>query len=122
VAGVSAARPLDASARWAETLRGGGRAREDALLRLRAQWLPEGECRSTERRLNGQSGRGGDFIVGMVVLAFIVLVAPLSYFFGVDSRRIDDRGWLAGPRSEPDRQPTLGGQHDRHTLAKPVTA
>jgi hypothetical protein len=37
--------------------------------------------------------------VGMVVLAFIVVVGPLSYFLGVDSRRIDDRGWFAAPRS-----------------------
>ena len=34
--GLSAARPLDASARWADALRAGGRAREDAVFRLRA--------------------------------------------------------------------------------------
>jgi hypothetical protein len=35
---------------------------------------------------------------GIGVLAFIVLMAPLAYFYGVDSRRISDRGWMAAPR------------------------
>ncbi len=34
----------------------------------------------------------------VLVLAFLVLIGPLSYFFGVDSRRVSDRGWVAGPR------------------------
>jgi len=34
----------------------------------------------------------------LLVISFIVLVGPLSYFFGVDSRRPDDRGWLTTPR------------------------
>jgi hypothetical protein len=29
----------------------------------------------------------------------IVLIGPLAYFFGADSRRIGDRGWFAAPRS-----------------------
>jgi hypothetical protein len=37
-------------------------------------------------------------MTGLLVVAFLVLVGPLSYFFGVDSRRIDDRGWFAGSR------------------------
>jgi hypothetical protein len=37
-------------------------------------------------------------MTGLLVVAFLVLVGPLSYFYGVDSRRIDDRGWLAGSR------------------------
>jgi hypothetical protein len=34
----------------------------------------------------------------LLVLFFIVLVGPLSYFFGVDSRRMTDRGWFGSPR------------------------
>lgn len=37
-------------------------------------------------------------MTGFFVLAFIVLIAPLSYFYGVDSRRLSDRGWMADPR------------------------
>jgi hypothetical protein len=37
-------------------------------------------------------------LFGYLVIAFIVVVAPLSYYFGVDSRRIEDRGWVAAPR------------------------
>ncbi len=40
------------------------------------------------------------------VLAFIALIAPLSYFYGVDSRLLKDRGWVAEPRREGgDRSP-----------------
>jgi hypothetical protein len=34
-----------------------------------------------------------------VFLGLIALIGPLSYFLGADSRRIDDRGWFAAPRS-----------------------
>jgi hypothetical protein len=34
----------------------------------------------------------------VLMLAFLVLIGPLSYFFGVDSRRVSDRGWVAAPR------------------------
>jgi hypothetical protein len=34
----------------------------------------------------------------VLMLAFLVLIGPLSYFFGVDSRRASDRGWVAAPR------------------------
>jgi hypothetical protein len=37
-------------------------------------------------------------MVGIVVLAFLALIGPLAYFYGVDSRRLRDRGWMAGPR------------------------
>jgi hypothetical protein len=30
----------------------------------------------------------------ILILAFLVLVGPLSYFFGVDSRRSTDCGWV----------------------------
>ena len=43
--------------------------------------------------------------MGTVILAFIVLVGPLSYFLGVDSRRIEDRGWFAAPRREREARP-----------------
>jgi len=46
-------------------------------------------------------------MAGIAVLAFLVLIGPLAYFYGVDSRRIADRGWFGGPRREPgelDRQ------------------
>ncbi len=33
-----------------------------------------------------------------LLLAFIVLMAPLSYLFGADSRLQSDRGWVAGSR------------------------
>jgi hypothetical protein len=37
--------------------------------------------------------------VGTILLSLIVLIGPLAYFFGADSRRIEDRGWFAAPRS-----------------------
>ena len=40
-----------------------------------------------------------------LILAFLVLVGPLSYFFGVDSRRTSDRGWVGAARSSPERKP-----------------
>ena len=33
-----------------------------------------------------------------IVLAFLLVVAPLSYVFGADSRLVGDRGWF------PDRR------------------
>jgi hypothetical protein len=35
----------------------------------------------------------------MILLAFIVLVGPLAYFFGVDSRVVDERGWWPAGRA-----------------------
>jgi hypothetical protein len=37
-------------------------------------------------------------MAGYFVLAFIALIGPLSYFYGVDSRRFKDRGWVAAKR------------------------
>ena len=37
-------------------------------------------------------------MVEIVILAFLVLIGPLAYLYGVDSRRIADRGWMAGVR------------------------
>ena len=34
----------------------------------------------------------------LLVLSFIVVIAPLAYWFGVDSRFPNDRGWIAGRR------------------------
>jgi hypothetical protein len=34
----------------------------------------------------------------VLLLMFLVLVGPLSYFFGVDSRRSTDRGWVGAAR------------------------
>lgn len=34
----------------------------------------------------------------LLIVAFVVVLAPLSYFFGVDSRDQNDRGWVAGRR------------------------
>jgi hypothetical protein len=34
----------------------------------------------------------------VLILAFVVLLGPLSYFFGADSRRSTDRGWAGGAR------------------------
>ena len=37
-------------------------------------------------------------MAAFIVLAFLALVGPLSYFYGVDSRLLGDRGWF------PDRR------------------
>ena len=37
-------------------------------------------------------------MAGIAILAFLVLMAPLSYFYGVDSRRLSDKGWFGSPR------------------------
>lgn len=37
-------------------------------------------------------------MTAVVILASIVLLAALSYFYGVDSRRLDDRGFFGAPR------------------------
>jgi hypothetical protein len=34
----------------------------------------------------------------VLFIAFIVLVVPLAYFYGVDTRDPDERGWFAAPR------------------------
>jgi hypothetical protein len=34
----------------------------------------------------------------VVIVAFLVLIGPLSVFFGVDSRRSTDRGWVGEAR------------------------
>jgi hypothetical protein len=34
----------------------------------------------------------------VLILAFLVLTGPLSYFFGGDSRRSTDRGWVGSAR------------------------
>jgi hypothetical protein len=33
-----------------------------------------------------------------LIVAFIVAIAPLSHFFGVDSRQSSDRGWPGAKR------------------------
>lgn len=34
----------------------------------------------------------------LLIVAFVVALAPLSYFFGVDSRDPNDRGWAGARR------------------------
>lgn len=34
----------------------------------------------------------------VLIVAFLVLIGPLSYLFGVDSRRSTDRGWFGASR------------------------
>ena len=34
----------------------------------------------------------------VLILTFLVLIAPLSYVYGVDSRKSTDRGWVAARR------------------------
>ena len=34
----------------------------------------------------------------LLILSFLVLIGPLSYFFGADSRLPTDRGWFASAR------------------------
>jgi hypothetical protein len=45
-----------------------------------------------------ETGGRWDAVGSLLILSFIVLVAPLSYFLGVDSRRTDDRGWFGSAR------------------------
>lgn len=33
-------------------------------------------------------------MAAFVVLAFLLLIGPLSYLFGADSRLLSDRGWF----------------------------
>jgi hypothetical protein len=33
-----------------------------------------------------------------LIVAFLVLIGPLSYLYGVDSRRPSDRGWVGAAR------------------------
>ncbi len=37
-------------------------------------------------------------MAALLLLSFFVLIGPLSYFFGVDSRRLSDRGWFGTRR------------------------
>ena len=37
-------------------------------------------------------------MAAVIVLTFLVLIGALAYVYGVDSRRIGDRGWMAGRR------------------------
>jgi hypothetical protein len=37
-------------------------------------------------------------MAALIVLAFVLIVAPLSYFYGADSRLLGDRGWFPNPR------------------------
>jgi hypothetical protein len=37
-------------------------------------------------------------MAALVILVFLVVVGPLAYFYGVDSRLLSDRGWF------PDRR------------------
>ena len=37
-------------------------------------------------------------MAALIALAFVLVVAPLSYFYGADSRLMSDRGWF------PDRR------------------
>lgn len=57
VARLSAARRLDASARWPEVLRDGGHAREEALLRLRAHLAAAAEFELGRRGAVGEGVR-----------------------------------------------------------------
>jgi hypothetical protein len=34
----------------------------------------------------------------LLIVTFLVVIAPLSYLFGVDSRRSVDRGWFGSRR------------------------
>jgi hypothetical protein len=37
-------------------------------------------------------------MAAIVILTFLVLIGPVAYLYGADSRRMTDRGWMAGPR------------------------
>ena len=34
----------------------------------------------------------------LLIVGFLVLIGPLSYLYGVDSRRPSDRGWVGKAR------------------------
>jgi hypothetical protein len=57
---------------------------------------------STSRKLGGgrivEINREVRSMGAVLILAFLVLIGPLSYFFGVDSRRSTDRGWVGAAR------------------------
>lgn len=38
-------------------------------------------------------------MLALIVLAFLVLIGPMAYFYGVDSRVSGERGWVGGRRS-----------------------
>ena len=63
---------------------------------------PTGNAWSPTQRLvtEGTIKKGGEVgMTALIVLAFLVLIGPLSYLYGVDSRRLGDRGWVGGRRS-----------------------
>jgi hypothetical protein len=37
-------------------------------------------------------------MAAFIALVLMVVVAPLSYFYGADSRLLSDRGWFPDPR------------------------
>jgi hypothetical protein len=38
-------------------------------------------------------------MTALILFALLVLIGPLSYFYGADSRRLEDRGWVGGRRT-----------------------
>lgn len=50
-----------------------------------------------------------------LMVAFLVLIGPLSYLYGADSRRQTDRGWVGERRSlRPLRAEVPTGFEDTH--------
>lgn len=37
-------------------------------------------------------------MTALILFVLLVLIGPLSYVYGADSRRLEDRGWVGGPR------------------------
>jgi hypothetical protein len=38
-------------------------------------------------------------IILFILFVVLVLSGPLAYFWGKDSRRLEDRGWFGSPRA-----------------------
>ena len=53
---------------------------------------------ATDGRHRGRRYRSGMEIILMLLVIVLVLAGPLAYFWGTDSRRVEDRGWFGSRR------------------------
>ena len=37
-------------------------------------------------------------MTALAIVAFLIVVGPLAWFYGVDSRLLGDKGWFGDPR------------------------
>jgi hypothetical protein len=82
---TSAAGRLDASAGWAEALRGGGHAREEALLRLRAHLAAAAQFELRRRWITGevmQPQEAARLVCDAAATALAAVLADLGHYRG----------------------------------------